>query len=146
MPSIKQLQIDIHETSSKHGWWQPQTPVPSWAQRWLSKLFGITLPEHNPHGRTFGDVLVLVHSELSEALEEYRDGKDIDCVEFVSSGRSTGVWEADWKPVGVPIELADAVIRILDACEEYDIDLEDAIMVKMAYNKQREFRHGNKRL
>ncbi|MDR1066865.1 MAG: hypothetical protein LBL35_05470 [Clostridiales bacterium] len=48
-------------------------------------------------------------------------------------------------PRGVPVELADCLIRILDICAAYDIDIESVISVKMKYNAMREYRHGGKR-
>lgn len=46
------------------------------------------------------------------------------------------------KPAGVPIELADCVIRIMHFCDKHNIDLEKAVEMKMTYNDRREFRHG----
>jgi len=89
------------------------------------------------HGFTessFVERLALVHSEVSEALEEYRDG----------SLPADVYWKESLKPEGVPIELADTVIRILDLCEAYGIDLEYAIEEKMKFNETRPFRHGGK--
>lgn len=85
--------------------------------------------------RSFGDRIALMHSELSEALEEYRDGQSFTHVYF----------EGD-KPCGIPIELADVMIRIFDACGYLGIDLEHAIRLKMKYNATRPQRHGGKRL
>ena len=41
---------------------------------------------------------------------------------------------------------ADVIIRIFDTCETYQIDIAKALEIKMAYNKTREYRHGNKRI
>ena len=84
--------------------------------------------------RNVGESLCLIHSEVSEALEEYRKGVDLKEIYFDGAG----------KPLGFPTELADVVIRLLDLCGGLDIDLEDAIKVKMKYNKKRSYRHGNK--
>lgn len=75
------------------------------------------------------------HGELSEAWEEYRKGHP---VRLIYHG-------ADGKPEGIPIELADCVIRIMDFCEGYEIDLENAINMKVKYNELRPFRHGGKK-
>jgi NTP pyrophosphatase (non-canonical NTP hydrolase) len=48
------------------------------------------------------------------------------------------------KPEGVPIELADCIIRILDYCGHAGIDIEQAIKIKHEYNKTRPHRHGGK--
>lgn len=50
------------------------------------------------------------------------------------------------KPEGVPVELADTVIRVLDTCEAYGIDLGFEIRRKMEYNETRAFRHGGRRM
>lgn len=74
--------------------------------------------------------IALIHSELSEAVEEVRIG-------------GIGItWTIHDKPMGLPIELADAVIRITDLAGSLGIDLEMAIKSKMAYNQTREYRHG----
>lgn|SRR3990167_7920614 len=74
--------------------------------------------------------LCLVHSEISEALEALRD--DQNELWVTSQG----------KPEGFPAELADAVIRIADLCGWMGIDLNDAIIRKMDYNKTRGYKHG----
>ena len=76
--------------------------------------------------------LALIHSEVSEALEEVRGGRS-----------PTDVWTAmSGKPEGFPIELADVVIRIGDLCGRLTIDLEAAVERKMQYNATRAHKHG----
>lgn len=48
------------------------------------------------------------------------------------------------KPEGVPVELADAVIRIADLCGHLEIDLEEVIETKIAYNEGHPYKHGKK--
>ena len=78
--------------------------------------------------------IALCHSELSEAIEELRDGHS-----------PTEVYYNSTKPEGFGIELADTVIRIMHICGHHDIDLEEMITSKLAYNKTRPYRHGNKK-
>ncbi len=86
---------------------------------------------------SFGDRIALVHSELSEALESYRaDGLITEGYLDLDTG----------KPEGVPSELADVVIRVADMCGVYGIDLHEAIVTKLAYNKTRPYRHGKMKL
>lgn len=85
--------------------------------------------------RAFGDDIALMHTELSEAYEEYRNGHSIDEI-YLNDNSS--------KPEGIPIELADCIIRILQFCAKHDIDMEHALIIKMNYNRTRPYRHGGK--
>lgn len=78
--------------------------------------------------------ILLIISELTEAMEEIRKGYQPRDV-YYDEERPT-------KPEGVPIELADAVIRIGDFCGWFSIPLEDAIRTKAAYNESRPYKHG----
>lgn len=46
------------------------------------------------------------------------------------------------KPVGVPSELADILIRTLDACAAWGIDIDAALLRKIKYNATRPHKHG----
>jgi len=106
----------------------------------LSKEAYENTVSHGAHGwndedRSFGDIIALIHSELSEALEEHRNKKGFTEIYYNDNNE---------KPLGIPIELADVVIRVFDVCEKYKIDLEKAIRIKMEYNSKRPFKHGGK--
>lgn len=85
--------------------------------------------------RSVGDLMMLMVTEVAEAYEEYRNNRE-----------PLEVYVVAGKPEGIPIELADVVIRILSFCGKYNIDLQDAVLQKMAYNETRPHRHGGKRV
>ena len=106
------------------------------------------------------DAPISRHSELSEALEEERNGNpDVwfacnesdnfictpqDETECLMYGKESLCKYRSRKPEGVAVELADAVIRIADLCGHLGIDLEEVIEIKMAYNEGRPYKHGKK--
>lgn len=83
--------------------------------------------------RTQGDYISLMHSELSESLEEYRNRKQM-------------IYRVDGKPEGVAVELADCVLRIFDWAGMMGVDIASIIVEKHNYNKTRPHMHGGKRL
>jgi NTP pyrophosphatase (non-canonical NTP hydrolase) len=110
---IRKLSKEIHENAREKGWW----------------------PEGDDDVNNIPEKIALVHSELSEALEEYRNHRIPDGIYMDNPS----------KPEGFGIELADAVIRIFDLAEYLQIDIQECIEVKMDYNKTRPQRHGGKR-
>lgn len=84
--------------------------------------------------RSFGDGCALLHSEISEAFEAYRE------IGMEERTRESG------KPDDVPSELADILIRLVDEAARHGIDLEAEYERKMAYNRTRPYRHGGKKL
>ena len=83
--------------------------------------------------RNFGEMIALMHSELSEALEAHRAGEP----EFYL--------DANGKPEGTSVELIDCLIRILDTLQRRlpeGVTVEDVLRLKMQYNAGRKMMHG----
>lgn len=136
--NLTDLAKEVHENAVAHGWWDEEP--------------------------SFGDVIALCHSELSEALEEHRDGRPmiyfpcnaggVCCEEDGSAHCGSRPYDPEKpnapctaqskKPEGVAVELADCILRILDYCGKAGIDIEDIIIRKHEYNKARPYRHGGK--
>lgn len=136
---IKELCRESHATAVEKGWWENRE-------------------------RNFGEQIALMHSELSEALEEFRKyGMNPDWFLYDEVESTTGPslvlpdgsdgnshkpmlhGDGRYKAEGIAAEFADVLIRIADTCERYDIPLAQALRIKMAYNKKRPYRHGGKR-
>ncbi len=94
---------------------------------------------------TFPECMAMAHSEVSEALEAWREWG-------LADKTRPGTWqdatsrERPYKPEGVGSEFADLAIRLLDDCYLFGIDLEAEMRRKIAYNKTLKYRHGGKRI
>lgn len=115
-------------------------PAPKTLTEWVTAIHQYALAKgwYDNDTRTFGDMCTLFHSEISEAYEEYRNGHEVTETYFKP--------ETPMKAEGVPTELADCVIRILDYCGRVGIDLQAVMEKKHAYNLTRAYRHGGKRV
>lgn len=107
---INEVVDEVHKIAKEKGWWEKE--------------------------RTFGEIIALIHSEASEALEEFRNGKYFTEVYRDEKG----------KPCGIPVELMDIVIRVFDVCGRYGIDVQEVLKVKIDYNRSRSYRHGGKKM
>lgn len=95
--------------------------------------------------------LLFLHSEVSEAFEEWRQGRvDGDLYEFGRTGQkdyrhSPTNEDSYGKPVGVGAELADVFIRLLDLCDRHGYDLWEQYERVMNYNRGRNWPAEGKR-
>lgn len=109
---------EVHQVAVEHGWWDKRP--------------------------SFAEMVVMFHSELSEAVEEYRKGRPMVYCEGMNSNAACreepcGGMEClrnfpDRKPEGVAVELADCIIRILDTLEEAGVDIDSEIGFCPAYD------------
>lgn len=100
---LVELQKICHDAAVKCGWWTD-------------------LATGEPAKRNVGELLCLIHSEVSEAMEADRKGLMDDKLKHRK---------------GIEVELADAVIRIADLAGGLNLDLAGAIIEKLAYNANR---------
>lgn len=84
-------------------------------------------------GPWFAAYCALAHSEISEALEAYRDKVWSDIRE-------------DGKPIGVGPELADTLIRILDMADIWHIDIVAETKRVLEFGWTRPYKHGGREL
>ena len=101
---LNMLCESIHQSNIDAGWWK------------LDKN-GIIIP------RNKGELLALIHSEVSEAMEGFRKNLNDDHLPHRKMAE---------------VELADTLIRIFDLAGSEGYDLGGAMMEKLEYNKHRE--------
>ena len=98
--------------------------------------------------KNIGEMLALIHSEVSEALECDRKGRDCyvnvnEVAESKSDENFKSVFKGYIKDT-FEDELADIMIRVMDLAAFKGIDLEAHIKAKMRYNSLRPYKHGKK--
>ena len=102
----------VYDNARAHGFWD------------LQVIGGQVIPKNQ------GEMIALIHSELSEALEGLRHGNPMSehIPEFTS----------------VEEELADVVIRVLDYAGGFGLRIGEAIAAKHQFNQARPHKHGGK--
>ena len=101
----------VHDLNIKAGWWNH-----------LDTGEDLTSRNGEKPKRNVPEMLCLIHSEISEAMEGYRKNLMDDKLPHRSM---------------LEVELADAVIRIFDMCGGLGLDLSGAIYEKLEYNQNR---------
>ncbi len=110
-------QTEIHRLAKEKGWYDGVD---------TNNLYKLS-PDFIP------SKLALIHSELSEALEAYRENG----IPNVCGQEEIVMGEGSFAE-----ELADAVIRIFDLAGLLGIQIGNCILDKHRYNKSRPHRHG----
>lgn len=129
---LNEMAKEVREWCERKGWRKP-------GDRTMPDAFG----------RTFGDECALLHSEISEALEAFRDFGLEDYTVHTNSDENHCPMDMTCtihKPEGVGSELADLLIRLLDTAEHIGVDLFAEYRRKMDYNETRTHRHGGRAL
>jgi NTP pyrophosphatase (non-canonical NTP hydrolase) len=93
--------------------------------------------------RNVGEMLMLIVTELGEALEAHRNNKFANYEEYIKYPEGLNYYQYLIKNT-FEEEIADVFIRLADLCGGLNIDIEKFIELKMTYNKTRKKLHGKK--
>ena len=117
--SLTEWSHEVHALAIEKGWYECRHCLGAP----MSVRGGCNACGNKGMHRNPGELIALIHSELSEALEELRNGNALNSPE-------------------VGEELADALIRILDMCAYAGIDIANAVAKKHETNRERPIKHG----
>jgi len=98
------MACEIHQDNIEAGWWK---------QEWVNG-YGDEPGRYHTLPRNIGELLCLVHSEISEAYDGWIAGKQDD--------------KLPHRPA-LEVELADTVIRVLDILGFYDVNVDALIAI-----------------
>ncbi len=149
-PSLNQLGMTIHDVSTSKGFPAPNID-------------------------NFSEKVMLVVTELAEAIEEHRSGKPLRYYRCPMCGKEADQPQREhgmprkgiiayflsdvlhlksmkcpnltqpWKPEGMGVELGDALIRILHITYAMGADADDIVLEKVQFNAGREAMHGGRK-
>lgn len=130
--TIKQLQKICYAISVSKGFWGDvcQCISPELGKGYNNEYIPLCIKcrKRTDKFRNNAEMIALMHSELSEALEALRKGnpqsKKIPKFKLVEE------------------ELGDCIIRILDMAEGRNLNIEGAIRAKIKYNRKRPYKHN----
>ncbi|SED09844.1 hypothetical protein SAMN04489761_4267 [Tenacibaculum sp. MAR_2009_124] len=121
---INELAKEIHQNNVKKGFYEDE--------------------------KNIGEMLALIHSEVSEALEADRKGFYVPIenrIDWLNDLESDSEFKSDFTELVKDTfedELADIMIRVMDLAAHKEINLEEHIKGKLRYNKMREYKHGKR--
>lgn len=143
---LKEWQEAANGLATEKGWWDQGGPTSedTFGDECMRKILataeeyeGFRNSPGEPVARSMGDMHMLLITEIVESYQEHLDGRSPTEVYYTD--------DKPGKPEGIPVELADLFIRLMDFCERVGIDLQDIARLKHEYNSGRSYRHGNKR-
>ena len=124
--NINELSKECHEIALSKGWYDGRK-------------------------RGIPELIMLIVTELSEAVEADRNGKyarhNRDLNLKLALKPENPQFKTDFKSFikdTFEDEIADAFIRLFDMCGYLNIDIEKHIRAKIEYNKTREYKHGKR--